>query len=102
MPTLLPGDLATGGEYMVSQKFEPLARRKFQNFREYSLLYPEFHHVFIGDNGEGFIASPRPPKAPPAPLLRVFEPLPAVRPAPPSHTKPRARLQAKETFERRS
>jgi len=29
MPTLLPGDLATGSEFVMYQNYEPLARRKF-------------------------------------------------------------------------
>lgn len=25
----------------------------FQNFAEYASIYPEFKHVFVGDNGQG-------------------------------------------------
>ena len=38
---------------MMTDNFEYLAEKKFQNFMEYAQLYPEFSHVFIGDNGQG-------------------------------------------------
>ncbi|KAJ1452230.1 hypothetical protein M885DRAFT_527557 [Pelagophyceae sp. CCMP2097] len=53
MPTMLTGDLKTGGEMMLSGDMEPIAAKKAQNFREYATLYPEFAFVFVGDNGQG-------------------------------------------------
>ena len=32
---------------------DPLAQKKYDNFREYLTLYPEFKCIFIGDNGQG-------------------------------------------------
>jgi hypothetical protein len=32
---------------------DPLAVKKFENFKEYLSLYPEFKCIFIGDNGQG-------------------------------------------------
>jgi phosphatidate phosphatase APP1 len=32
---------------------EPLAIKKFENFKEYLTLYPEYTCVFVGDNGQG-------------------------------------------------
>ena len=52
-PSLLAGDLASGSQYIVSNDFEPLARKKFDNFRRYVNLYPEYQHVFVCDNGQG-------------------------------------------------
>jgi hypothetical protein len=37
-PSLLPGEMVSGGEFMVSGSFEPLARKKYDNFREYLSL----------------------------------------------------------------
>jgi hypothetical protein len=53
MPSLLPGDLVSGSHYIVTNDFEPLARKKFDNFRRYVSIYPEFRHVFVCDNGQG-------------------------------------------------
>mmetsp|Transcript_100743 Transcript_100743/g.288844 ORF Transcript_100743/g.288844 Transcript_100743/m.288844 type:complete len:1599 (-) Transcript_100743:375-5171(-) len=53
VPTMLAGDLASGISYMTTDNFEYLAEKKFQNFMEYAQLYPEFSHVFVGDNGQG-------------------------------------------------
>lgn len=53
MPTLLTGDLKTGGEMMLRGDMEPLAQKKAQNFLEFQALYPEFDFVFVGDNGQG-------------------------------------------------
>jgi hypothetical protein len=36
----------------VSNDCEPLALKKFQNFKEYLSLYPEFSCIFVGDNGQ--------------------------------------------------
>ena len=52
-PSLLAGDMKSGSEYMMYADMEPLAVKKFQNFKEYVSIYPEFSHVFIGDNGQG-------------------------------------------------
>lgn len=52
-PSLLAGDLASGGSYLVTNDFEPLALKKFDNFRQYVNLYPEYQHVFVCDNGQG-------------------------------------------------
>ena len=52
-PSLLAGSMETGGDYLFRGLMEPIARKKFDNFREYSTLYPEFKFVFIGDNGQG-------------------------------------------------
>ena len=53
MPTLLTGDLKTGGEMMLRGDMEPLAQKKAQNFLEFQALYPEFDFIFVGDNGQG-------------------------------------------------
>lgn len=53
MPSLLAGDLSSGSEYIVTNDFEPLARKKFDNFRRFVSIYPEFQHVFVADNGQG-------------------------------------------------
>jgi hypothetical protein len=52
-PTLLAGSLDTGGQFMVKGDSEPLAIKKFENFREYLAIYPEYTCIFIGDNGQG-------------------------------------------------
>jgi hypothetical protein len=51
-PTLLPGSLLGGKEFVLRDRLEPLAANKFDNFREYATLYPEFEYVFVGDNGQ--------------------------------------------------
>mmetsp|Transcript_13845 Transcript_13845/g.27874 ORF Transcript_13845/g.27874 Transcript_13845/m.27874 type:complete len:1176 (-) Transcript_13845:114-3641(-) len=53
MPSLLAGDLSSGSEYIVKNNFEPLARKKFDNFRRFVSIYPEFQHIFVADNGQG-------------------------------------------------
>jgi len=53
VPSLLAGDVASGREYMFSNDMEPLALKKFENFKQYVSVYPEFQHVFICDNGQG-------------------------------------------------
>jgi hypothetical protein len=52
MPTLLPGDLESGQAYMLRGDFEPMAQKKLKNIVEYHSIYPEFSHIFIGDNGQ--------------------------------------------------
>lgn len=52
-PSLLAGSLDTGSQFMIRGDSEPLARKKFDNFKEYLTLYPEFTFIFIGDNGQG-------------------------------------------------
>lgn len=53
MPSLLAGSLDTGSQFMIKGTSEPLAQKKFTNFREYVSLYPEYSCVFVGDNGQG-------------------------------------------------
>ena len=53
VPSLLTGDIASGRNYIVSNDMEPLALKKFDNFKRYVSIYPEFHHTFICDNGQG-------------------------------------------------
>jgi hypothetical protein len=53
IPSLLAGDLSSGREFMMTNDFEPLARKKFQNFKQFVSIYPEYRHVFICDNGQG-------------------------------------------------
>eukprot|EP00968_Pinguiococcus_pyrenoidosus_P015434 scaffold1428_cov259-Pinguiococcus_pyrenoidosus.AAC.1 len=50
---VLCGSLATGAQFMFNNDMQPLANKKFENFEEYRALYPEFRHVFVGDNGQG-------------------------------------------------
>ena len=38
---------------MIQGDTEPIAEKKFENFREYLTIYPEFRCIFIGDNGQG-------------------------------------------------
>lgn len=52
-PSLLAGDLVSGSQFFVTNDYEHLARKKFDNFRRYVGLYPEFQHVFVCDNGQG-------------------------------------------------
>ena len=52
-PSLLSGDMSSGSEYMFKKDLEPMSLKKFQNFKEYISIYPEFKHVFVGDNGQG-------------------------------------------------
>lgn len=53
VPSLLSGDLASGSSYIVMNDMEPLARKKFDNFRRYVSIYPEYQHTFVCDNGQG-------------------------------------------------
>jgi len=52
-PSLLAGDLASGTEYITRNDFEPLAVKKFENFKRYVSIYPEYQHIFVCDNGQG-------------------------------------------------
>lgn len=52
-PTLLAGSLDTGSKFMVKGDIEALAMKKFENFKEYFAIYPEYKCIFIGDNGQG-------------------------------------------------
>lgn len=47
------GSLDTGSKFVVRGDSEPLALKKFENFKEYLTLYPEYTCIFIGDNGQG-------------------------------------------------
>lgn len=53
MPSLLAGDLASGSSFLATNDFEPLAKKKFDNFRRFVSIYPEYQHVFVCDNGQG-------------------------------------------------
>ncbi|TYZ66438.1 hypothetical protein PybrP1_002411 [[Pythium] brassicae (nom. inval.)] len=55
LPTMLAGNLTSGRAFMVQGDLEPMAQKKFANFCEYYQLYPEFTHVFVGDNGQADI-----------------------------------------------
>ena len=50
---MLPGDLASGKEFIMTNDFEPLALKKFDNFKRYVSIYPEYRHIFVCDNGQG-------------------------------------------------
>lgn len=52
-PSLLAGSLDTGTEYVIKNDLEPLASKKYSNYKEYSKIYPEYKSIFIGDNGQG-------------------------------------------------
>jgi len=52
-PSLLAGDLASGSQYITTNDFEPLAVKKFENFKRYVSIYPEYQHIFVCDNGQG-------------------------------------------------
>lgn len=53
LPTMLAGNIKSGRAFMWQGDLEPMAQKKFENFCEYYQLYPEFTHVFVGDNGQG-------------------------------------------------
>ncbi|KAL3669481.1 hypothetical protein V7S43_005873 [Phytophthora oleae] len=53
LPTMLAGNLTSGRAFMWQGDLEPMAQKKFENFCEFYQLYPEFKHVFVGDNGQG-------------------------------------------------
>lgn len=52
VPTLLPGSLESGFSMFVDD-YVPMAKKKFKNFDEFASLYPEYHFIFLGDNGQG-------------------------------------------------
>ncbi|CAI5703563.1 unnamed protein product [Peronospora effusa] len=52
LPTMLAGNLKSGRAFMWQGDLEPMAQKKFENFSEFYQLYPEFKHVFVGDNGQ--------------------------------------------------
>jgi len=52
-PSLLAGDLTSGTEFLIKNDYEPLALKKFENFKKYVSIYPEYQHVFVCDNGQG-------------------------------------------------
>ncbi|ETW05129.1 hypothetical protein H310_04146 [Aphanomyces invadans] len=53
LPSMLAGSVASGTAFVVKGDLEPMALKKFENFREYYAIYPEYKHIFIGDNGQG-------------------------------------------------
>ncbi len=53
VPSMLPGDITSGSQYIATNDFEPLARKKFDNFKRYVSIYPEYQHIFVCDNGQG-------------------------------------------------
>lgn len=53
VPSLLAGDIASGTNFMFSNDFEHLALKKYDNFRRYVSIFPEYKHVFVADNGQG-------------------------------------------------
>ncbi|OQR96871.1 hypothetical protein ACHHYP_13156 [Achlya hypogyna] len=53
LPSMLAGSMTSGYDFMVKGDLEPMAQKKFDNFCEYYSIYPEYKHVFIGDNGQG-------------------------------------------------
>lgn len=57
MPAMLAGDTESGWAFIRKGDFEPMAEKKYQNFLEYSQLYPEYSFVFVGDNGQGDLSA---------------------------------------------
>jgi len=53
IPSLLAGDMSSGREFMMTNDFGPLALKKFDNFKRFVSIYPEYKHVFVCDNGQG-------------------------------------------------
>lgn len=53
VPSMLAGDITSGSQYIATNDFEPLARKKFDNFKRYVSIYPEYQHIFVCDNGQG-------------------------------------------------
>jgi len=51
-PTLLLGNFK-GLTGAINKNFQEMVRKKFKNFEQYLMLYPEYDFVFIGDNGQG-------------------------------------------------
>jgi hypothetical protein len=52
-PSLLAGDIASGRLFMATNDLKPLAVKKFDNFKRYVSVYPEYSHIFVCDNGQG-------------------------------------------------
>mmetsp|Transcript_12498 Transcript_12498/g.22700 ORF Transcript_12498/g.22700 Transcript_12498/m.22700 type:complete len:1040 (-) Transcript_12498:169-3288(-) len=55
-PTLLAGELFSSFQ-MFRGDFGPMALKKYQNMKEYAMLFPEYTFVFIGDNGQGDVTA---------------------------------------------
>ncbi|CAK4655188.1 unnamed protein product [Aphanomyces euteiches] len=53
LPSMLAGSVSSGTAFVVKGDLEPMAVKKFENFCEYYSIYPEYKHIFIGDNGQG-------------------------------------------------
>lgn len=53
VPSMLPGDITSGSQYIATNDFEPLAKKKYENFKRYVSIYPEYQHIFVCDNGQG-------------------------------------------------
>ena len=53
VPSLLAGDISSGTNFMFSNDYEHLALKKFDNFKRYVSIFPEYKHVFVADNGQG-------------------------------------------------
>ena len=53
VPTILTGDLVSGSQFLMGGDLEPIAKRKFDNLKQYMELYPEYKCIIIGDNGQG-------------------------------------------------
>ncbi|KAF0689114.1 Aste57867_19386 [Aphanomyces stellatus] len=53
LPSMLAGSVSSGSAFMFKGDLEPMAVKKFENFCEYYSIYPEYKHIFIGDNGQG-------------------------------------------------
>ncbi|KAL3799327.1 hypothetical protein ACHAW5_001264 [Stephanodiscus triporus] len=53
IPSLLAGDLTSGREFMMTNDFGPLALKKYDNFKRFVSIYPEYRHIFVCDNGQG-------------------------------------------------
>lgn len=52
-PTLLSGSIAAGTSFIMNDNIEALSQVKYQSYKEYISLYPEYKSIFIGDNGQG-------------------------------------------------
>jgi hypothetical protein len=53
VPSLLAGDIVSGSQFIATNDCEPLSKKKFDNFKRYVSIYPEYQHVFVCDNGQG-------------------------------------------------
>lgn len=52
MPGLLTGSIDTGMQFVLSGELAALGQKKFESFKEFVALYPEFRMIFLGDNGQ--------------------------------------------------